>query len=46
MPAPQHSVFLEAECPSCHPTNSTKALKEAVNNNATLGNRYFLWGKN
>ena len=28
MPAPHHSVFLQARCPSCHPTNSVKALKE------------------
>jgi len=27
MPAPQHSVFLQAGCPSCRPTNSVKALK-------------------
>ena len=27
MPAPHHSVFLQAGCPSCHPTNSVKALK-------------------
>ena len=27
MPAPHHSVFLRAGCPSCHPTNSIKALK-------------------
>ena len=27
MPAPHHSVFLQARCPSCHPTNSVKALK-------------------
>ena len=26
-PAPHHSVFLQAGCPSCHPTNSVKALK-------------------
>jgi len=26
-PAPSHSVFLQAGCPSCHPTNSVKALK-------------------
>ena len=26
-PAPHHSVFLQAECLSCHPTNSVKALK-------------------
>ena len=28
MPAPDHSIFLPAGCPSCHPTNSVKALKE------------------
>ena len=27
MPAPHHSVFLQARCPSCRPTNSVKALK-------------------
>ena len=27
MPAPHHSVFLRARCPSCRPTNSVKALK-------------------
>ena len=27
MPAPHHSVFLQAGCPSCSPTNSVKALK-------------------
>jgi len=26
-PAPYNSVFLQARCPSCHPTNSVKALK-------------------
>ena len=26
-PSPHHSVFLQAGCPSCHPTNSVKALK-------------------
>ena len=30
-PAPHRSVFLQAGCPSCHPTNSVKALK-AKNN--------------
>jgi len=25
--------FLQAECPSCHPTNSVKALKAKGNNN-------------
>jgi len=28
MPAPHHSVFLQAGCPSCRPTNSVKALME------------------
>ena len=28
MPAPHHSSFLQAGCPSCRPTNSIKALKE------------------
>ena len=27
MPAPHHSVFLQARCPSCRPINSVKALK-------------------
>ena len=27
MPAPHHSCFLQAGCPSCSPTNSIKALK-------------------
>ena len=27
MPAPHHSVFLQAGCPSCHPTNSVNAMK-------------------
>jgi len=26
-PAPHHSVFLQAGCPSCRPTDSIKALK-------------------
>jgi len=26
-PAPHHSVFIQAGCPSCRPTNSVKALK-------------------
>ena len=30
MPAPHHSVFLQAGCPSCRPTNSVKALTEIV----------------
>ena len=27
MPAPHHSVFLQAGHPSCHPTNNIKSLK-------------------
>ena len=27
MPAPHHSVFLQARCPSCRTTNSVRALK-------------------
>ena len=29
-PASHHSVFLQAGCPSCHPTNSIKALKAYI----------------
>ena len=29
-PAPHHSVFLQAGCPSCRPTNSVKALKATI----------------
>ena len=29
-PVPHHSVFLQAGCPSCHPTNSVKALKASL----------------
>ena len=29
-PAPHHSIFLQAGCPSCHPTNSVKALKASA----------------
>ena len=35
MPAPHHSVFLEAGCPSCRPTNSVKALKCIIRWNDT-----------
>ena len=30
MPAPHHSIFLQARCPACHPTNSVKALKAVM----------------
>ena len=29
-PAPHHSSFLQAGCPSCRPTNSVKALKALI----------------
>ena len=29
-PAPYHSVFLQAGCPSCHTTNSVKALSRCI----------------
>jgi len=28
--------FLQAGCPSCHPTNSVKALKQQSNSNKAL----------
>ena len=31
MPTPHHPVFLQAECPSCHSTNSIIALKWTYN---------------
>ena len=34
-PAPHHSSFLQAGCPSCRPTNSVKALKESNIYNAS-----------
>ena len=40
-PAPHCSVFLQAGCPSCHPTNGVKALKanstaiQQIQNNST-----------
>jgi len=32
MPAPHHSVLLQAGCPSCCPTNSVKPLKANTQN--------------
>jgi len=37
-PAPHHSVFLQAGCPSCCPTNSIKAMKAS----GTLKYHYIL----
>ena len=34
MPAPHHASFLQAGCPSCHPTNSVKALKASADDNS------------
>jgi len=39
MPAPHHSVFLQAACPSCCPTNSVKEMKvknDDVDNDAVI----------
>ena len=38
-PAPHHSVFLRVGCPSCHPTNSVKALKA---NKSVLQNKMLI----
>ena len=38
-PAPHHSVFLQAGCPFCRPTNSVKALKAK----ALKANFYNFW---
>jgi len=38
MPAPHHSIFLQAEYPSCHPTDSLKALKEILNSPKLVAN--------
>jgi len=35
-PAPNHSVFLQARCPSCRPTNSVKALNLHVQSKLNL----------
>jgi len=37
MPSPHHSVFLQAGCPSCSPTNSVKALKAIQSTEGTEG---------
>ena len=36
LPAPYHLVFLQAGCPSCHTTNSVKALKAKALKNCPL----------
>ena len=41
MPAPHHSVFLQAGCPSCCPTNTVKALKAKLRLNFKQISSYF-----
>ena len=40
MPAPHYSVFFQAGCPSCRPTNSVKALKALTSKHAFVVNPY------
>jgi len=35
-PTNQHPVFLQAGCPSCHPTNNVKALKGKISHSMDL----------
>ena len=35
-PTNQHPVFLQAGCPSCHPTNNVKALKGKISHSMYL----------
>ena len=44
MPALHHSVFLQAGCPSCRPTNSVKALK-ACRSLINVYSRHLFWGR-
>jgi len=41
MPAAHHSVFLQAGCPSCCPTNTVKALKAKLRLNFKQISSYF-----
>ena len=45
MPEPHRSVFLQAGCPSCRPTNSVKALKAVTSASSALAvlNDYALY---
>jgi len=43
MPAPHHSVFLQAGCPSCRPTNSVKALKAQSTEGTVLKTVLFIY---
>ena len=42
-PAPHHSVFLQARCPSCHPTNSVKALKAKCQADVLTSKMIFMY---
>jgi len=42
MPASQHLSFLQAGCPSCHPTNSVKAPKAIKNINTVTAKNSIL----
>ena len=44
MPAPHHSVFLQAGCPSCHPANSVRALKiKQIDLKVAVQQNHFLY---
>jgi len=40
-PAPHNSVFLQAGCPSCRPTNSVKALKALIKSVSQLSVMFY-----
>ena len=43
-PTNQHPFFLQAGCPSCHPTNSVKALKGKITHCMDFLTPSSLWG--
>ena len=45
MPTPHHSVFLQAGCPSCRPTNSVKVLKAQLMTTNDMYSKYVLFKK-
>ena len=45
MPTPHHSVFLQAGCPSCRPTNSVKALKAQFKSKLTINHCFCFFQK-
>ena len=44
-PTPHQSVFLQAGCPSCRPTNSVKALKVQNNQKYSIQSLQTVWKK-